>query len=116
MTDFAKHTGEAIAALDETAFADDVELTIEQQINDGDELVEQFHVRLHAGTATVVTGAAPAPDITIRQDLETARALRLGEIHAQRAFLTGRLSIDGDIDKLLTHGALLASLLRVADA
>jgi hypothetical protein len=42
--------------------------------------------------------------------------LRLGEIHAQRAFLTGRLSIDGDIDKLLNHGALLSSLLRVADA
>lgn len=116
MTDFAEHTRAAIAALDETALPDDVELTIEQQINDGGELVDHFHVRLHAGTATVISGAAPGPDITIRQDVDTARALRLGEIHAQRAFLTGRLSIDGDIDKLLTHGALLSSLLRVADA
>ena len=116
MTEFAEHTSAAIAALDETALPRDVELTIEQQINDGEKLIDQFHVRLHAGTATVVTGAAPNPDVTIRQDVETARALRLGEIHAQRAFLTGRLSIDGDIDKLLRHGDLLSSLLRVSDA
>lgn len=116
MNEFAKHAAEALAPLATEAVPPDVDLTIEQRILDGDQVVDQFHVHIANGTLEVTEGPAPRPDVTIEQDVQTARALRAGEIHAQRAFLTGRLSIDGDIDVLLNHGALLTKLLRNEDA
>ena len=116
MADYASHTAKMLAELGPEAVPSDVQLTIEQRVTSGDAIIEQFHVRLADGTATVVEGPALSADVIIRQDESTARALRSGEIHAQRAFLTGQLFIDGDIDKLLAHGDLLSTLLRGGDA
>lgn len=116
MADYASHTAKMLATLDAAAVPTDVQLTIEQQVTSGDVVIDHFHVRLADGTATISDGPAASADVIIRQDEATARALRSGEIHAQRAFLTGRLFIDGDIDKLLAHGELLSSLLRGGDA
>lgn len=116
MNEFATHAANTLSTLATDAVPPDVHLTIEQRIVDGDRMIDQFHVRFANGTVEVTPGPAAEPDLTIQQDVETARALRAGEIHAQRAFLTGRLSIDGDIDSLLTHGELLADLLRGGDA
>jgi hypothetical protein len=112
MAEFAAHTSETIEGLDADAVPSDADFVIEQQVTSDDHLVDHFHVKLVHGTAVVIDGPAVDPDLTIRQDVETARALRAGEIHAQRAFLTGQLEIDGDIDKLLDHGPLLTTLLR----
>lgn len=116
MAEFAAHTSQMIDGLDPDAVPPDANFVIEQQITDDERLVDRFHVRLVDGAAMVIEGAAVEPDLIIRQDVQTARALRNGEIHAQRAFLTGQLEIDGDIDKLLEHGPMLTSLLAGRDA
>lgn len=116
MTEFADHTSRRLDEIRPGSVPSDVELIIEQQVTDGDMVVDRFHIWITNGGATVVAGAAAQPHVTIRQDIETARALRAGEIHAQRAFLTGRLSIDGDMDRLLAHGPLLSALLGTTHA
>lgn len=108
---FAARTAESIAKLDPSSIGDDVDLTIEQIITEGGENVGHYHLILKSGAANVFPGGAANPDVTIKQDAETARALRDGSLHAQGAFLTGKLSVDGDIDKLLQHGPLLSGLL-----
>lgn len=116
MTEFAEHTTRRMTSLESGAIPPDVEFVVEQQVTDGDVVIDHFHVHFSGGRAVVVLGAAPKADVVLRQDVETARALQAGKIHAQRAFLTGRLSIDGDMDALLAHGPLLSSLLRGRDA
>ncbi|MFT7473612.1 MAG: putative sterol carrier protein [Verrucomicrobiales bacterium] len=111
LDEFAAHTARSIASIGEGALPVDVTFTIEQQVSNGEELVGHFHLVLAGGAATIRAGAAAKPDIVIRQDVETARALQDGTMHAQGAFLTGRLSIDGDVHELLNHGPLLAQLM-----
>jgi putative sterol carrier protein len=111
LDEFAAHTARSIASISDGTIPVDVAFTIEQRVSDGDELVGHFHLMLAEGAATVHAGAAFKPDIVIRQDVETARALQDGTMHAQGAFLTGRLSIDGDVHELLNHGSLLARLM-----
>jgi putative sterol carrier protein len=114
LDEFAAHTARSIRSIADGAIPLDVAFTIEQQVSDGDELVGHFHLVLADGTATIRTGAAKNPDIVVRQDVETARALQDGTMHAQSAFLTGRLSIDGDVHELLNHGPLLAQLMSTS--
>lgn len=116
MAEYASHTAKVISELDPSAVPADADFTIEQQVTDGETVIEQFHVCLIDGQASVIDGPAKDADVTIRQDQATAEGLRSGEIHAQRAFLTGRLFIDGDIEKLLAHGELLTTLVRGRDA
>ncbi len=108
---YAQHTAAAIEQLDTSALSQDVSITLEQVITSDGETVGHYHLVLANGAANVHPGAATSPDITIKQDAETAQALRDGILHAQGAFLTGRLSVDGDIAKLIEHGPLLSSLL-----
>ena len=93
-----------------------VSLTIEQRIVDDGECVACYHLVLADGSALVHDGPASHPDVTIEQDSHTATALRSGGLHAQTAFLTGRLTITGDVRKLTEHGPLLAELLEPSDA
>lgn len=108
---YATHTADAIAKLDTSSIGDDVAFTLEQIITEDGATVGHYHLILESGTVNVFPGAPANPDITIKQDADTARALRDGTLHAQGAFLTGKLSVDGDIDKLLQHGPLLSGLL-----
>lgn len=109
---FAASTRSACARFVGDSRLEDTNLVIEQRIVDADALVSNYHVRIAGGQVDVIDGPAESPDVTISQDLVTAQALQRGDVHAQTAFLTGRLSIDGDIHKLLDHGELLADLLR----
>ena len=93
-----------------------VSFTIEQRILDGSDLEACYHLVLADRSAQVHDGPAVDADVTIEQDATTARALRSGELHAQNAFLTGRLTITGDVRKLIEHGSLLGDLLSAEDA
>ncbi len=108
---FYAHAAATIDRIDPALVPDDVSFTLEQQITDGDQLVGHYHFTIADGTVAVIHGAAQAADVTLRQDATTARSLQDGTIHAQGAFLTGRLSIDGDINTLLENGPLLSRLL-----
>lgn len=108
---YGKRTADQLAHVAASMIDEQVAFTIEQIITDAGEIVGHYHLVLGSGAATVHPGAAPNPDITIKQDAETAEALRDGTLHAQGAFLTGRLSVDGDVAKLIEYGPLLTSLL-----
>jgi len=112
MAEFVAHTAKTVEGLDADAVPEGVNFTVEQQVTKNGEVIDHFHITLVNGSAVVTDGPAQNPDVTIRQDAETARALRAGEIHAQRAFLTGRLEVDGNIDQLLEHGPLLTTLVQ----
>lgn len=90
--------------------AADLELSVEQTVEGTPAGEVQYHVRFDHGTVQV--GAGPLPDATVRfrQDLATATSIADGSGSAQRAFMTGRLRVGGDLRVLLAHGDLLAQL------
>lgn len=111
-------SAEWVAALDEAARRDerlaalppDVDLVVEQVVTgtpDGD---VTYHVTLGSGTATVQAGPAPSPTVRFTQDLATALDIASGRGSAQRAFMTGKLRVGGDLRVLLDHGEALAQL------
>lgn len=106
---FADHATQALRALEADTIPPDLQLTIEQRILDDNEIVDRYVVTLSNGTASVATGDTQA-DVVISQDVQTAQAIQSGSTHAQTAYLTGRLTIDGDVEKLLTYGPQLKSL------
>ncbi len=88
-----------------------IDLRIEQTITDGTDTLEQYVFVLHDGDASVIDGdPSLPPHVSIRQDAATAAALHAGDLHAQQAFLTGSLTIDGDVARLIAHADLLAEL------
>ena len=109
--EFYIHAASVIAARQESLIPEDVDFTLEQQVAEDGRLVGHYHLHIHAGHIAVMPGPPVTADITLRQDAATARSLQDGSMHAQGASLTGKLSIDGDINKLLEHGPLLADLL-----
>ncbi len=108
---YAQHAADSLALIDVATIDAGVSFTVEQIITEAGQVVGHYHLVLGNGSASVMPGAADNPDITIKQEAETAQALREGTLHAQGAFLTGKLSVDGDIAKLLSHGPLLSGLL-----
>jgi len=106
----------ALNSIEPTSIPEGLSVVLEQQVLDADEVVERFHVIVDGGEITVAEGPATNPDLVIRQDRDTAESIRSGTGHAQTAFLTGRLTIDGDIDKLLAIGPALADLLSAVSS
>ena len=84
-------------------------LVIEQEVVDGDRTVT-YHVVIDDGRVSVRPGPAPTATVRFSQDADTARAVAAGELSAQRAFMTGRLRVGGDLTVLLAHGEALAEL------
>ncbi|CAN5762181.1 hypothetical protein BH10ACT1_BH10ACT1_08380 [soil metagenome] len=106
-----------IAALDEAARQDptlaaataEVDLVVQQHVTDADGDVT-FHVSFDHGRVSVREGAAPHPTVRFRQDRATALAIAAGADSAQRAFMTGRLQVGGDLRVLLDHQDALSAL------
>src|SRR5215217_5690242 len=72
-----------------TAVPDDIDATVEQVVTGGPEGDVHWSVRLASGRAQVVVGPAPAADVSLTTDWETARALTAGELAVTDAFLAG---------------------------
>lgn len=111
-SDAARDTAASLRGRDELV---GLELVIEQHVELADD-VEIYHLVIRNGSVEVLDGVAPHADVVIEQDAETAEALRSGTTHAQTAFLTGRLSISGDVDKLVEARDALVALVRTPDA
>ena len=109
-TRFAEETAAALSMIDASAL-EQIELTIEQRIVEGTDVLHRYAVVIANGQAKVVEEDVEA-DIVISQDLATAEALQSGSRHAQTSYLTGKLTIDGDVDKLLEHGPALQAVVE----
>ncbi len=115
---------EWIEALDAVARADDglrtasadLAVAVRHEITGapGDGSPATFHVALDHGTVSADRGPVPPGSelatIVFRQDRETAVAIAVGDLSAQRAFMSGRLRVDGDLSVLVERRDLLAGI------
>ena len=109
---------EWIGALHEAASTDaglaerthDVSLTIEQEVTGAPQGDVRYHMSFEHGTVAVTPGPAPSATVRFHQDYATAASIAMGQGSAQRAFMTGRLRVGGDLRVLLAHGDVLAQL------
>ncbi len=108
--DYASHVARWMARLEGDERLAGLELVIEQRIVDSGGGEETWHVRFSGGSVDVAAGPASDAHVVITQDRRTADALRQGDTNAHRAFLTGRLRVDGDVDLLVEHTDLLQDL------
>ena len=97
-------SAEWLAALDEAAkdleIDPDTSILIEQRIRTDPASEVVWHTRVAGGVVRFISGPAPDADIRLSCDQETALALSQGRLSAPRAFLDGRLHLDGDISAL----------------
>lgn len=107
-----------LAALDDAARADQalaaatsgLRLVIEQRVHGTPAGDVTYHVVLDHGEVAVAGGPADSPTVTFDQDHATARGIAAGTESAQRAFMSGRLRVGGDLRVLLEHQASLLAL------
>ena len=88
----------------------DVRLTVQQRVTGGPGGDVTYHVVLDHGKVAVRSGEAVAPDVTFEQDHETAVAVARGDLAAQAAFMSGRLRVHGDVQRLIDDRAAFAGL------
>lgn len=55
------------------------------------------HVVISDGSCTVRDGAAAAPDVSITMEDDDFVALMTGELNGMTAFMTGKLTVEGDL-------------------
>ncbi len=89
------------------------ELTIQQRVSGGPDGDVQYwtsfdHGRVEGGLGPGLDEAAA--DVTFAQDYATACELGRGEINPQSAFMQGKLTITGNMGKLLQHRSALEAL------
>lgn len=107
-----------LAALDAAARTDqslatasaEVHLVVQQRVTDTPDGDVIFHVVFDHGRVSVRPGPAATPTITFDQDYPTAHAIAAGTESAQRAFMTGKLRVGGDLRVLLEHQVSMAAL------
>jgi len=109
----ARWTQAWIEALDEAVAAvggTGGEPFVIQQVVDDDGVARAWHVTLGPDRTRVAAGEADDPDVTFRQDRDTAEAIARGELAAGRALAAGRLTVRGATAELTRHRDLLARL------
>jgi alkyl sulfatase BDS1-like metallo-beta-lactamase superfamily hydrolase len=90
-----------------------VRLTVQQRVTGGPDGDVSYHVVLEEGKVAVRAGEAAAPDVTFVQDHATAVAVACGELAAQAAFMSGRMRVTGDVQRLIDEKDALTGLDRV---
>lgn len=68
-----------------------------------------YHFSSHGGSARVAWGAAAPEDVRIVEDRSTAAAIATGRTNAGEAFITGRVVVSGDRQRLVAARSLLAA-------
>lgn len=95
--------------------AEHVDLVFANVVEAGPGGEVRYVLRIAQGVAEFRLGDSDDTQVTATMDYPTAVELARGELNMQNAFMSGRLHVSGDIDKLLTHQAALASLDSLRD-
>jgi putative sterol carrier protein len=93
-----------------------VALTVQQVVTGGPEGDVAWHVVVDHGTVAVRPGTTDDADVTFHQDRETAVAVAGGELSAQAAFMIGKLTVTGDVRKLIEHQGAFTGIDDATDA
>ena len=81
-----------------------------QVVTDGPEGTVTYHLQVGDGRAAFGAGPADPEDIRFEQDWDTAVAVATGRLNAQQAFITGRIRLYGDQQKLGASTPVFAAL------
>jgi len=92
------------------AAAPDLVFVVEHEVTGLPEGTVRYHIAFDRGSARLRSGGAPDPDACFTEDVETAVAVSSGAINAQSAFMSGRLRVRGDMDKLIAAQAAIEAL------
>lgn len=106
-------TTEVAASAELGALATEHTVGVTQIVSDGPEGTVTYHLQVGHGAARFGAGPADPEDVRFEQDWETAVAVATGELNAQQAFITGRIRLYGDQQKLLASQAVFGALDRV---
>jgi putative sterol carrier protein len=87
-------------------------ITIEHVVRDGadDGSERRYHVVVDEDRVRFVPGPATEPTVTFHEDRATAVAIAKGELSAPAAFLSGRLSVGGDLRALTANMSAIATV------
>lgn len=108
----APEAGAGTVAADESVEV----LVVEQRVLDGvpgpDGAVGPvvWHVVVAGEARSIHAGPHPSPTVAFSQDCATAAAVASGEVSAQEAFMTGRITMSGDAGALLAAAPALAAV------
>lgn len=83
---------------------------VTQVVTDGPEGDVEYHLQVGDGTAEFGAGPADPQDVRMQQTWETAVAVATGQLNAQEAFITGRILLQGDQQKLTASQPVFAAL------
>ena len=104
-------SNQAIALL-----ASEHNIGITQTVTGGPEGDVTYHLQVGGGHVAFGSGAAEPEDVRFEQDWETAVAVATDKLNAQQAFITGRIRLYGDQEKLLANTPVFAALDEVFGA
>ncbi len=83
---------------------------VTQVVSDGPEGDVTYHLQVADGEARFGAGVADPEDVRMHQDWDTAVAVATGELNAQEAFVTGRISVVGDHQAILDAQPVFGAL------
>lgn len=98
----------ASSALADLASTHDVGIT--QVVTGGPEGKVVYHLQVGAGRAAFGPGAADPEHVRFEQEWDTAVAVATDQLNAQQAFITGRIRLFGDQQKLQDSTPVFAAL------
>lgn len=85
-------------------------LVVEQHVDDAPGGPTVWHVVVAEDRRSIHAGPHAAPTVTFHQDYATAAAVARGELSAQEAFMTGRITLSGKVGALMAATPALAAL------
>lgn len=83
---------------------------VTQVVTDGPEGDVTYHLQVGDGSAAFGAGPADPEDVRMQQDWPTAVAVATGAMNAQEAFITGKILLFGDQQKLMTAQPVFGAL------
>lgn len=108
---------QAVASSREMAdLAEDHSVGFTQTVLGGPEGDVTYHLQISDGRASFGPGPADPEDVRFEQDWETAVAVATHRLNAQQAFITGRIRLTGDPQKLVDSTPVFAVLDSVFSA
>ena len=100
----------ALRALEPTEASSEWRFVIEQRVTRPGADAHVHHVVASGAGFRALRGPAPAPDLVLTTDLQTAVAIQRGAVNAQLALASGHLRLSGDLSRLLGTAALFTRL------
>lgn len=85
--------------------------SLNEKIEGGFDGIAKFEIAGEGGIIVDADGARAGDDdadVTLSADTETFQAMMSGELNPTAAFMTGKLSVDGDMGLAMKLGAVLA--------